>query len=121
MNVILVEDGILVTWYFLHTGASDIDLIEILFREDIIGTSIELVSGGNISRPENDTFLISGSYLQAGLSYQVAVRASNEFGVSRNTLSEILQSPVGMFNRSQIIYTNAHSHANVMSAILLHT
>ena len=105
----VLEDGILVSWYFLHTGGADIELVEILIKEDTLGSLFELAPGGSLTALENSTFLIGGSSLQAGQSYQVAVRATNEFGVSIPTLSEILESTVGMFDRSQIIvYTPTH-------------
>lgn len=98
------EDGIIVSWLFLHTGGSTIDQVEILLRLNTDSSSFELVLGGNISRPSDDMFLISGRYLQAGLSYQVGVRATNEFGVSSLTTSETLESTVGMFTDNRGLY-----------------
>ena len=90
-------DGITVFWSFLHTGGSDIDQVEILLMTD--GSTVHR----NTSRSSDNTFLIGGELLQAGVSYQVGVRASNEFGVSDLTLSETLESTVGMliYNRGQ--------------------
>ena len=90
----LVE-GLLVSWEFLHTGGSEINQVEIFLRQEP-DSPFELVPGGNISRPLNNTFVISGQYLGAGLSYQAAVRVANELGVSEQAESERLDSPVGM-------------------------
>lgn len=87
-------------WTFRHTGRSEITLIEILLREDRVGTTFELVPGGNISRPDNDTFDIVGSSLQAGVSYVVGVRASNGLGVSELSVSRIPDLIIGMKNRN---------------------
>lgn len=90
-------DGITVSWDFLHTGGSTIDQVEISLREGTDGRQFKVVLNRNISQPENDTFLINGTYLQAGLSYQVEVRATNQFGVSLPVLSGTLEeSTVGM-------------------------
>ena len=91
-------DGITVLWSFLHTGGSDIDQVEILLMTD--GSTVQ---HGNTSWSSDNTFLIGGELLEAGVSYQVGVRASNEFGVSDLTLSETLESTVGMliYNRGQ--------------------
>ena len=87
-------DGITVSWDFLHTGSSTIDQVEISLREGMDGRQ---VLNRIIPQAMNDTFLINGTYLQAGLSYQVEVRATNQFGESLPVLSETLQeSTVGM-------------------------
>ena len=96
--------GLTVSWEFLHTGGSDIELIEILLRESRDGAPFELVTGGNFTRPLNDSFLIGGSELQAGQSYEVGVRATNDLGVSELTVSQIPDSTVGMFNRAHKAY-----------------
>ena len=99
-------DGITVSWFFLHTGGSDIDQVEILLRPDMDGSTFELVQ--NTSRSSNDTFLIRGELLQAGVSYLVGVRAGNEFGVSELTVSDTLEATIGMLieNRGQCILTH---------------
>ena len=97
-------DGITVSWDFLHTGGSTIDQVEISLREGMDGRQ---VLNRIIPQAVNDTFLINGTYLQAGLSYQVEVRATNQFGVSLPVLSEILQgSTVGMLidNKHSVYY-----------------
>lgn len=90
-------DGITVSWDFFHTGGSTIDQVEISLREGMDGRQFEVVLNRTIPQAVNDTFLINGTYLQAGLSYQVEVRATNQFGVSLPVLSETLEeSTVGM-------------------------
>ena len=100
------SDGLTVQWSFLHTGGSDIEQIEILLRESRDEALFELVAGGNIPRPLNDSFLISGSGLKAGRSYEVGVRASNEIGTSSLAVSGTLESAIGMFNRGQMACTH---------------
>ena len=100
MEVLQTAEGIAISWAFLHTGGSELQLVQIRIREDREGASFELVPGGNLSRPLSNMFVIDGSNLQAGASYEVEVRATNELGVSEPIVSEILESRVGMFNRN---------------------
>ena len=101
MDTQQTPDGIEVSWAFLHTGGSELQLVEIFLREDRDGATLELVPGGNLSRPLSTSFMIDGSNLQAGVSYEIAVRATNDLGVSEAIVSEIQESGIGMFNRSQ--------------------
>ena len=101
MDTQQTPDGIAVSWAFLHTGGSELQLVEIFLREDRDGATLELVPGGNLSRPLSTSFMIDGSNLQAGVSYEIAVRATNDLGVSEAIVSEIQESGIGMFNRSQ--------------------
>ena len=96
-------DGITVLWYFLHTGGTDVDQVEILLISNSEDSTVEFVQDVNASQSSDNVFLIGGEVLQAGESYQVGVRASNEFGVSDLTLSETLESSIGMLihNRGQ--------------------
>ena len=96
-------EGIAVSWAFLHTGGSDLQLVEILLRENRDGATFELVPGGNLSQPLGNSFVIGGSNVKAGVGYEVAVRATNELGVSEPIVSQIQESRIGMFNRSQIL------------------
>ena len=96
MKLQLGRDGITVLWDFVHTGGLNITLVEILLRENRDDSSFVVVPGGNLSRPSNNSFLVSGSNLRAGLTYQIAVRASNGFGVSDLNISEPQTATVGM-------------------------
>ena len=97
VEVQLGVDGITVTWDFLHTGGVELDQVEVLLRDsqDADESPFQLVPEGNITQPSDNSFLIGGGFLKAGQSYQVAVQAENEFGVSERIKSKILESPVG--------------------------
>lgn len=97
VEVQLGRDGITLSWGYLHTGGLNITLVEILLREkDREDSAFVLVPGGTIREPSNESFLISGRYLEAGVSYLLGVRAGNEFGVSDLTVSKPQTATVGM-------------------------